>query len=307
MQGDISFNIYFARDYGTNEAVLFQNILYWCDFNRMNNRNFHDGLYWTFNKASAFSMQFPFLTERQVRYALAKLEEKGLIKSGNFNKTRYDQTKWYAVTRKGLEKMAEYIEEAKDTLTKESNPNDKTASSNLQICKLETTQMSDLYQMNTHSKPNLNTDDVSDSAAQEPERPSEKTTRAGLSHGKNTESKNAFSQKQYSAVLDAYYKNCTDLFFSGKIKTEHPAVPAYISRTLKKCFSLYGFEAVLEAVKESKNHEWLVERGYPLSFILGQNEIVNLINKTYSRNPQARARGSPVPLDEKYDMSDMLE
>lgn len=170
--------------------------------------------------------------------------------------------------------------------------------------------MSDLYQMNTHSKPNLNTDNISapssDIYEDKPKQTSSGKNKNEKSHTGEKYSK-SFSQKQYSAVLDAYYKNCTDLFFSGKIKTEHPVVPAYVSRTLKKCFSLYGFEKVLEAVRESKNHEWLVERGYPLSFILGQNEIVNLINKTYSRNPQAKARASPVPLDDKYDMSDMLE
>lgn len=150
---------------------------------------------------------------------------------------------------------------------------------------------------------NTNLNSVSSSFTNVQELETSKSKSQTVSPNKNQ----SFGQKQYSAVLDAYYKNCTDLFFSGKIKTEHPVVPAYISRTLKKCFSLYGFEKVLEAVRESKNHEWLVERGYPLSFILGQNEIVNLINKTYSRNPQAKASASPVPLDDKYDMSDMLE
>lgn len=159
MLGAIVFDSHFARDYGMAEAVLFQHILYWCEFNKANNKNFHKGSYWTFNKASAFSIQFPFLTERQVRYTLAKLEEKKLIKSGNFNKVKYDQTKWYTVTEKGVEEMARCIEEEKQLMSKDVNRNDKSANSNLQNCKSQSTNLSDLYQINTHNKPNLNSSD----------------------------------------------------------------------------------------------------------------------------------------------------
>lgn len=157
MLGAIVFDSHFARDYGMTEAVLFQHILYWCEFNKANNKNFHEDSYWTFNKASAFSIQFPFLTERQVRYTLAKLEKEKLIKSGNFNKVKYDQTKWYTVTRKGLEEMARCVEEENQQMTKNKILNDKFVDSNLQNCKPQSTNLSDLYQMNTHNN-NTNND-----------------------------------------------------------------------------------------------------------------------------------------------------
>lgn len=85
-----------AVDVGVNAAILYQNIKNWCDHNRANGRNEHDGLYWTFNSMVAFSKLFPYLSEAQVRQALKVLEAKGYIKSGNFNKVAYDRTKWYA-------------------------------------------------------------------------------------------------------------------------------------------------------------------------------------------------------------------
>ena len=43
-----------------------------------------------------------FLTQRQIEVALKKLEKEGLIITGNYNKTPFDRTKWYAISQKGL-------------------------------------------------------------------------------------------------------------------------------------------------------------------------------------------------------------
>jgi hypothetical protein len=91
-----SFDTDVAIDVGVNAAIIYRNIQYWCEKNRTNNQHFHEGYFWTYNSISAFCEQFPYLTKRQVEIALKTLEEKGYIKSGNFNKVAYDRTKWYA-------------------------------------------------------------------------------------------------------------------------------------------------------------------------------------------------------------------
>lgn len=95
------FDTEVALDVGIKAAILYKNIQHWCEHNKTNDQNFHDGLYWTFNSARAFKEQFPYLTEKQIRTSLETLEGKGYIKSGNFNKVGYDRTKWYADTGKG--------------------------------------------------------------------------------------------------------------------------------------------------------------------------------------------------------------
>ena len=90
-----SFDTEVALDVGINAAILYKNIQYWCEFNKTNDKNFHDGYYWTYNSTKAFSQQFKYLSAKQVRTALDVLEEKGYIKVGNFNQLGGDRTKWY--------------------------------------------------------------------------------------------------------------------------------------------------------------------------------------------------------------------
>lgn len=43
----------------------------------------------------AFSTLFPYLSADQIRRALEKLVEVGLVEKGNFNASQYDRTSWY--------------------------------------------------------------------------------------------------------------------------------------------------------------------------------------------------------------------
>ena len=96
-----SFDIDIAKKYGIPAAVLLKNIQYWIEKNRANNKNFYDGYYWTYNSKAAFAELFPYMTARQIDYALQKLIDDGLIITSNYNKVAYDRTLWYAITKKG--------------------------------------------------------------------------------------------------------------------------------------------------------------------------------------------------------------
>lgn len=93
--------------------------------------------------------------------------------------------------------------------------------------------------------------------------------------------KPTFKNEEYTKVYDAYFDNCRELFQKGLLAVEQPVLPNYIKGTIKKSFESFGVEKVVDAVKDSINHEWLIEQGYPLQFILGKNELPRLINKTY--------------------------
>lgn len=102
-----SFDKAIAKEYGIHAAILFRNIAYWCEHNATNNKNFHDGLYWTYNSCEAFEKQFDYLSAKQIRTALQKLIDSGLIVKGNFNANPYDRTLWYAITKKGISILPE--------------------------------------------------------------------------------------------------------------------------------------------------------------------------------------------------------
>ncbi|AIF54357.1 hypothetical protein LDB25A_033 [Lactobacillus phage Ld25A] len=95
------FHVKVAKECGVNAAVLFTEIAYEVEKNRTEGINLHAGRYWTFKSNKSFSEQFPYFSERQVKTALKKLEDSGLVMSGNYNSTPFDRTKWYTLTKKG--------------------------------------------------------------------------------------------------------------------------------------------------------------------------------------------------------------
>lgn len=96
-----SFDVDIACKYGIQSAILFNHLAFWIAKNEANGVNHYDGNTWTYNSREAFSKLFPYMTPRQISYALEKLIEAGLIVTGNYNNSAYDRTLWYAITEKG--------------------------------------------------------------------------------------------------------------------------------------------------------------------------------------------------------------
>lgn len=96
-----SFNVEIAKEYGILEAILLENINYWLLKNEANEKNYHDGNYWTYNSTRAFATLFPYASQRQIQTALKKLINEGILITGNYNEYAYDRTLWYALTEKG--------------------------------------------------------------------------------------------------------------------------------------------------------------------------------------------------------------
>ena len=95
-----SFRSEVAEIYGVEGAVIIENLYFWTLKNKANEKNFYDGHYWTYNSMKAFTVLFPFWTQRQIERILKNLEKKGAILTGNYNKLTYDRTKWYALSEK---------------------------------------------------------------------------------------------------------------------------------------------------------------------------------------------------------------
>lgn len=115
-----SFNVDVAKKVGVNAAILLQSIKWWCQKNKANERHRHDGLYWTYNSTKALVDLYPYLGKGAINTALKKLEDGGYIRTGNYNKSAYDRTKWYAITDSGLRLFGESIyqnQEMEDTKT----------------------------------------------------------------------------------------------------------------------------------------------------------------------------------------------
>lgn len=114
-----SFDIEIAVEYGVIEAILLKHLYFWIKKNEANEKNKHDGYYWTYNSMKAFGELFPYVSERKIRNALKHLEAEGLLITGNYNKSAYDRTMWYALTEKGFS----ILQKRKMENSKKSNQN----------------------------------------------------------------------------------------------------------------------------------------------------------------------------------------
>ncbi len=91
-----------AQAIGLNEAIVLQQVHYWCLHNKNAGNNYRDGYYWVYNSYREWQKQFPWWSERTIKSIISRLETKGLLVSGNYNKLRMDRTKWYRLDYEAL-------------------------------------------------------------------------------------------------------------------------------------------------------------------------------------------------------------
>lgn len=84
-----------ALKYGLEEAIFLESVVYWYRTNRAENRNYHDGRWWTYNSLAAFEVLFPWWSAKQLRRIINSCKEQGALLTGNYNKDRRDRTVWY--------------------------------------------------------------------------------------------------------------------------------------------------------------------------------------------------------------------
>ena len=95
-----AFNVDEAVKYGVEKAVLLQHIRFWCVQNEGKDTHQHAGLVYMYQSAQDMHKHYPYWSRQKISRLLRDMEAEGLIKSGNFNKVQYDQTKWYTITLK---------------------------------------------------------------------------------------------------------------------------------------------------------------------------------------------------------------
>lgn len=140
-----SFDVEIATKYSQEKAVLIHNIAHWVEKNKANKKHFYDDKYWTYNDAEAFFKLFPYLGSiPKIRRILREMEDDNLIKSGDYNKNRYDRTKWYTL---GENPMLHIYTTERTNLNAQAFKNERMSDTKLNAHNKETN-------INTDSKPN---------------------------------------------------------------------------------------------------------------------------------------------------------
>ena len=82
-----------AKEIGLNEAIVLQQMHYWL----LKSSNEFKGVKWFYKTLEEWQTEFPFWSAMTIRRTLGSLEKQKIIKIGNFNKKKFDKTKWYTI------------------------------------------------------------------------------------------------------------------------------------------------------------------------------------------------------------------
>lgn len=82
-----------AREFGLNEAIMLQQMHYWL----IKSSHEFEGVKWFYKTLEDWQTEFPFWSTMTIRRTLTNLEKQKVIRIGNFNKKKFDKTKWYTI------------------------------------------------------------------------------------------------------------------------------------------------------------------------------------------------------------------
>ena len=82
-----------AREIGLNEAIMLQQMHYWL----IKSSHEFEGVEWFYKTLEDWQTEFPFWSAMTIRRTLTNLEKQKVIRIGNFNKKKFDKTKWYTI------------------------------------------------------------------------------------------------------------------------------------------------------------------------------------------------------------------
>lgn len=82
-----------AKEIGLNEAIMLQQMHYWL----LKSANEFAGVKWFYKTLEEWQTEFPFWSAMTIRRTLGSLEKQKIIKIGNFNKKKFDKTKWFTI------------------------------------------------------------------------------------------------------------------------------------------------------------------------------------------------------------------
>lgn len=97
---------------GSDEAIILQQVHYWTQ-KKLNIRDEHS---WVYNSMKEWHKQFYWISESKVKRIFAKLEKAGVLITGNYNKAKFDKTKWYRIDYGALDEMDQRLGQIDPTI-----------------------------------------------------------------------------------------------------------------------------------------------------------------------------------------------
>lgn len=86
-----------------DKAVILQQIHYWLE----RSTNLKDGYKWVYNSMAEWNRQFPWIAIATLKRKFKSLEDENLLITGNYNRAKFDKTKWYRINYDALNEMVQ--------------------------------------------------------------------------------------------------------------------------------------------------------------------------------------------------------
>lgn len=92
----VSVSLEMIKHYSADGAIFINHFLMWINGRARHGKNFHEGRTWYYITLQELHSIFYCYSKRQIERILANLVKQDVLIKGNFNKTGYDRTAWYA-------------------------------------------------------------------------------------------------------------------------------------------------------------------------------------------------------------------
>jgi len=97
-----SFDTGVAKKLGLHCAILYNHIIYWLRINAAKGQGIVDGKVWMYESQQQMADFLEYISVDEVKKAIPKLIEAGLIIKDNHNKNPFDRTAWYTVANQDI-------------------------------------------------------------------------------------------------------------------------------------------------------------------------------------------------------------
>mgnify|MGYP003497560548 CR=1 FL=1 len=136
-----SFDTGIARACGVEAAIIYNHICFWIQHNIIHQKNQYDGHTWTYMTYEQMSLALPYFTIRQLKYAVNKLVDGGLLLKGDYSQDRFSRPVYYAIPNENVLKNTKKFCESTKLSSREDNAFVPTS---VQNCTHEKTNLSSL-------------------------------------------------------------------------------------------------------------------------------------------------------------------
>src|SRR5690606_6099606 len=97
-----SFDTGIAKELGVNCAIVYNHIVYWLRINAAKGQGIKEGVVWMYETQEQMAQFLEYLSINEVKKAVVKLLESGVLIKGNFNSNSFDKTNWYTVANQSI-------------------------------------------------------------------------------------------------------------------------------------------------------------------------------------------------------------